>query len=403
MTFPECDGQLVFNVATPPGRGAVGTIVVHGSRALQTVDMLFRPVGSTALRDMPLNRVVYGHWIADDLPGEDLVVCPKASTHVEIHCHGGNCAESLVGDTLVAAGAVAVDALEILNRLTGSRYQAELLLACSQAPTPRAARYLLAQLRNHFEFWSQLQQHLNGKTWQTATQTIDRVRAWSQFGRHLTEPWSVVFCGPPNVGKSSLINCLLGFQRAIVHHQAGTTRDTVSETTAVDGWPVRLSDTAGVRETSDPLERLGIDGTRKSIAHADLLILVVDANQTDTPLLQSLRNQLRPDLVVANKADLGRPAQKVGDLLLSAWTGKGVDQLVATIARRLVPTLPSIDQILPVTASQETLLGSIRQWIAEGDQQQANSATAAVCRSLPAFNDPSIPPGPTRRWFGEDL
>ena len=105
---------------------------------------------------------------------------------------------------------------------------------------------------------------------------------WTDFGCHLSEPWQVVILGRPNVGKSSLLNALAGFQRAIVFDEPGTTRDVVSTEIAIDGWPVRLLDTAGIRQGETELERAGIALAREQARSADLRLLVVDASQ---PLL----------------------------------------------------------------------------------------------------------------------
>jgi tRNA modification GTPase len=327
-------------------------------------------------------KVVYGHWLLNGLPGEDLIVCPKQQNCLEIHCHGGKSATSLISQSLVAAGAVAVNELEILSRMTGSEYRAEMISAASRALTRHTARYLLAQPRNHLEFWSGLQNQLNAQEWRSATGLVDQSQAWHEFGRHLTEPWSVVFCGPPNVGKSSLINRLLGFQRAIVHHEAGTTRDTVSETTAIQGWPVRLCDTAGMRETTDQIERKGIQETRKTIAGADLLILVVDANEADIPTMRSMVDQFDPALIVANKSDLRRITYDGVDLHVSALTGMGLDDLSSAIAHQLVPEIPHFSEMIPITAKQLATLNRVRQLIGEGQREHAESLTAAICQSL---------------------
>ena len=98
------------------------------------------------------------------------------------------------------------------------------------------------------------------------------------LGLHLTTPWRVVLAGAPNVGKSSLMNAIAGYQRAIVSPTPGTTRDVVTVTTAIDGWPVQLADTAGLRETQDELESAGVALADAAIGEADLVIVVSDAS-----------------------------------------------------------------------------------------------------------------------------
>ena len=111
-----------------------------------------------------------------------------------------------------------------------------------------------------------------------ARRQIDDLLAHAATGLHLVRPWQVVVAGRPNVGKSSLINAIAGYQRAIVHSLPGTTRDIVSVQTALDGWPVEISDTAGLRRGSDPIEQAGIELAIDKIAAADLVVLVFDAS-----------------------------------------------------------------------------------------------------------------------------
>ena len=106
---------------------------------------------------------------------------------------------------------------------------------------------------------------------------------FGDLGLHLTTPWRVVLTGPPNVGKSSLINALVGRERAIGSAQPGTTRDVVTAVTAVGGWPIELADTAGVRQVVDPLEREGVNRAKRSREHADLVVMVADATQNAPP------------------------------------------------------------------------------------------------------------------------
>ncbi|MCA9225633.1 MAG: 50S ribosome-binding GTPase, partial [Planctomycetales bacterium] len=192
------------------------------------------------------------------------------------------------------------------------------------------------------------------------------------IGRHLTSPWKVVLAGFPNVGKSLLMNRLLGYERSIVFDQAGTTRDVLSGRTAFDGWPVELLDTAGLRISDDSIELAGVERARRQLMAADLIVLVADARD---PMTEArLRDELgleplslrQPFLFVANKSDLlaGTPPvpNSVADdvLLVSALTGEGVSQLMAAIVRRLVPVQLAAGDALPFTPAQGHQLA---EWI----------------------------------------
>ena len=122
----------------------------------------------------------------------------------------------------------------------------------------------------------QIESSLQAGAKDAARQQIEALLAHAATGLHLIRPWQVVVAGQPNVGKSSLINAIAGYQRAIVHSTPGTTRDIVSVQTAMDGWPVEISDTAGLRETGEKIEQAGIDLARQKILAADLIVLVFD-------------------------------------------------------------------------------------------------------------------------------
>ncbi len=159
-------------------------------------------------------------------------------------------------------------------------------------------------------------------------------------GKLVFQGFTLAIAGRPNVGKSSLFNRLLEQDRAIVTEIPGTTRDLVSETTAFEGLPVRLVDTAGIRESSDLVESLGIERSHSAVADADLTLLVFDISAApdveDLALIEKLRGQ-RP-LLVGNKADLGaHPDAISGLLLVSAATGEGIAELRRAILDRLAP------------------------------------------------------------------
>ena len=160
------------------------------------------------------------------------------------------------------------------------------------------------------------------------------------YGNLVRTGFSLAIAGRPNSGKSSLFNCLLKQDRAIVTDIPGTTRDLVSETAEFDGIPVKLIDTAGIRETNETIEKLGIEKSFQAIADADLTIVVVDGaaartEEDDLPITRA-RAQGRC-LVVANKADLGGYRKKAGELAVSALTGEGIENLKNALMASLAP------------------------------------------------------------------
>ena len=205
---------------------------------------------------------------------------------------------------------------------------------------------------------------LSAKAHKEALRRIDHLLQCATIGLHLTKPFRVVLAGAPNVGKSSLINALLGYGRSIVFNEPGTTRDVVSALTALDGWPVELSDTAGIRETSDILEAAGVERTSRQLAAADLIVWVTDASAGTSPALPAVT--ATPALIVRNKIDLlPSPPGDSQTLCVSATTGTGMEALKASIVSRLVCNPPAPGEPIPFTASQIAMLQRWREQAVE--------------------------------------
>jgi tRNA modification GTPase len=185
----------------------------------------------------------------------------------------------------------------------------------------------------------------------------------SRIGLHLTQPWRVVLAGRPNVGKSSLLNAILGYARAIVFDEPGTTRDVLSAETAIDGWPVELSDTAGLRVTRDEIEQEGVLRARRTAESADLLVLVFDASQPWSSSDAQLVTEFPQALVVHNKCDLPvvDEQQRHTGLRVSALTGTNVSVLIEEIGRRLVPVIPPAGAGVPFTQRQVDEIAAMQQ------------------------------------------
>jgi len=228
-------------------------------------------------------------------------------------------------------------------------------VALAAARTERTAAILLDQYHGALRRGIQAIQHsLQAGDAAAAAAQLRRLLARAEIGRHLVRPWRVILAGSPNVGKSSLINALVGYQRAIVHPAAGTTRDTVSATTAIDGWPLELADTAGLREAGHSLEAAAVELTRRQLASADLLLLIFDSSQPWSEADQSLIASWPDALVIHNKCDLPTylsPPRPEG-LATSALLGHGVGVLIRAVADRVVPDPPAPGAAVPFTDEQ---------------------------------------------------
>lgn len=358
-----------YTVLTPTGKAAIATVRVDAPDLFARLAPVFSPAARWVQSGAEEGRVAYGSWChsATAVP-EDVVVHSLGSHRAEIHCHGGIAAVHAICRTLNELGFAPVAEGDLPELLGMSEWQTEVARALAMAPTRRTAQILLSQ-------WHRCDTQL--ETWQQQLATnpdaaraeIQRALSWQRFGGHLWQPWSVVLAGLPNAGKSSLINALAGYRRALVHATPGTTRDVVSLWAALEGWPVEIRDTAGIRESRDAIESEGIERARASIATADLFVWVVDASE---PL--SLEDNARPepdlpppDLIVENKIDLlssgdrramsGLPS--IPMVRTSAVEGTGIEELGKTIAHLLVPELPPSDLLFPINARTREILANL--------------------------------------------
>lgn len=354
---PDCRCRVC--VLTPPGRAAVASIFVEGAEAESAVDRFFQPASGRPLSDAPLRRPVYGQWTGGEgnnnpSPGEGVVVCRISPQQVEIHCHGGKAAVAAVVETLVAHGCREVDWREWAKSAEEDALAAEARIALAEARTRRAAGILLDQYRGALRrVVEAVIVDLEAERREQARHRLDDLLRHAKLGLHLTRPWRIVLAGRPNVGKSSLINALVGYRRAIVHDTPGVTRDVLTAPAALDGWPVELTDTAGVRESDDALEAAGVAKTRQELQTADVVALVFDATRPWSPDDEALRAAAPGAILVHNKCDLARDGRgRPGGLATSAVTGAGIQELTQAMVARLAPHSPLPGAAVPFTRRQ---------------------------------------------------
>jgi tRNA modification GTPase len=294
--------------------------------------------------------------------GEEVVLSRISDSAVELHCHGGLAAGARVDEILTAGGCRRISWQDWVRRQEVDPFAAAARLALAEARTARTAAILLDQyhgaLRRAVE---QIKASLHTGAKETARQHIETLLAHAATGLHLVRPWQVVVAGQPNVGKSSLINALVGYQRSIVHSSPGTTRDIIGVETAVDGWPVEISDTAGIRQSREPIERTGIELARRKMSSADLVVLVFDRSQPWSEADQALLEAYRAALRLHNKSDLpSAPGERPPGIELSAMHATGIEALCREIAARLVPHPPQPGAAVPFEAEQ---VDSIRRYL----------------------------------------
>jgi tRNA modification GTPase len=370
---------------TPPGRGAVATIGVRGTRALAAVAQCFQPASGQPLADVPPGRVVFGRFQLLHGPPEELVVGLNSSEEVEVHCHGGSAAAEAILSALVAAGCEVETWRERATADECDPIAAAALVALADARTERTAAILLDQYHGALRRELDEIRELIACDSRQALERLQALLAKSGLGRHLTRPWRVVLTGAPNVGKSSLINALLGYQRAIVAGQPGTTRDVLTATTALGGWPVELADTAGLRTGGDAIEVEGVARARRQIAEADLVIDVRDSTAgvgSRESGVGDRQAQSQTTLVVFNKCDLLMPAPGSSILAISAKTGQGIDALMQAIVQQLVPSPPPRGAAVPFTESQIAALEQAQAHLIRGNQRAAHEAIESLAARI---------------------
>ncbi len=366
-------GDTIAAIATPPGRGAIAIVRCSGPAARRIAATVFRSKAALLHRVATYGTVVdaagrtldRGLAIAMDGPrtvtGEDLV---------EIQIHGSPITARETLAALIAAGARLAEPGEFTRRgylngkldLSAAEAVADLINAESRAAAAAAAanldgglrriieairgdlRALLEELAAAIDFPDEVAPLQAGSVRPRLAQLEARLAELArdgERGRVIREGVALAIVGPPNAGKSSLLNALVGEDRAIVSPIAGTTRDTIEESFAIDGVLIRAIDTAGLRGTADPLERIGIGRTRQALERATLVLVVIDAARPLDPdahdVLQLTRDRRR--IVFFNKQDLGltgyheRGKAEADALVGSAFDPAALEAIRAEIAR----------------------------------------------------------------------
>ena len=342
----DAGATTAWTFATAEGSAGIAVIFLAGPRAFEILSSVFRPAGKKH-SGFEGGRLLYGHITEDETVLDEVIVAPFPEGNalfrgpfVEINCHGGVVCSREVGTLLDRLGACGVDRhafSEAFSRLAGHEEHA--LERMIQAGTGRAVAVAQEALGGAGrERLDRIRAAACEETPAGRCRALELIRCTLAAARRadaLLRPRRLAVVGPPNVGKSSLINALLGRERLLVDPLPGTTRDTVEVSLALSGWPVTVVDTAGVRETDDEVEDLGVRRSLREAGEADVVLLVLDARASDGALPARLKGMVRSPVVVAlNKIDLvvdeaDRRDAGEGAFPTCAITGQGLTELGA--------------------------------------------------------------------------
>ncbi|MBF2306700.1 MULTISPECIES: tRNA uridine-5-carboxymethylaminomethyl(34) synthesis GTPase MnmE [Staphylococcus] len=370
------DFDTITSISTPMGEGAIGIVRLSGPEAVEIGDKLYK--GKKKLKDVPSHTINYGHIIdpeTDEVVEEVMISvlrAPKTFTRediIEINCHGGILTINRILELTMTHGARMAEPGEYTKRafLNGriDLSQAEAVMDFIRSKTDRASKVAMNQIEGRLsdlikrqrqsilEILAQVEVNIDYPEYDDVEDAttefllaqskkikneIDQLLETGTQGKIMREGLSTVIVGKPNVGKSSMLNNLIQDNKAIVTEVAGTTRDVLEEYVNVRGVPLRLVDTAGIRDTEDIVEKIGVERSRKALSEADLILFVLNNNEPlteeDRTLYEVIKNE--DAIVIVNKTDLERRLDieevktMIGDTPLiqtSMLKQEGIDEL----------------------------------------------------------------------------
>ncbi|MCI2869813.1 tRNA uridine-5-carboxymethylaminomethyl(34) synthesis GTPase MnmE [Staphylococcus hominis] len=370
------DFDTITSISTPMGEGAIGIVRLSGPEAVEIGDKLYK--GKKKLKDVPSHTINYGHIIDPETHEvvEEVMIsvlrAPKTFTRediIEINCHGGILTINRILELTMTHGARMAEPGEYTKRafLNGriDLSQAEAVMDFIRSKTDRASKVAMNQIEGRLsdlikqqrqsilEILAQVEVNIDYPEYDDVEDAttefllaqskkikneIDQLLETGTQGKIMREGLSTVIVGKPNVGKSSMLNNLIQDNKAIVTEVAGTTRDVLEEYVNVRGVPLRLVDTAGIRDTEDIVEKIGVERSRKALSEADLILFVLNNNEPlteeDRTLYEVIKNE--DAIVIVNKTDLERQLDieevktMIGDTPLiqtSMLKQEGIDEL----------------------------------------------------------------------------
>ena len=409
--------DTITAIATPHGTGGISVIRVSGTDSIDICDKVFKAKSKKTLSSAKSHTIHYGNIVVDDKVIDEVLVsvmrAPNTFTRedtVEINCHGGLVVTEKVLIAVINAGANLASPGEFTKRafLNGriDLSQAEAVIDIINSPSSLALSVAANQLGGTLshdindlrdkvlEILSQInvtidypEEDIDDVEKEALLNDLESVKSkiselleTSHRGKLIRDGINTVICGKPNVGKSSILNLLARDSRAIVTDIAGTTRDVIEERITIGNVVLNVYDTAGIRDTSDTIESLGIDKSKECIKKAELVFFVADSVSGITDEDKEIFNSLdkKNVIVILNKSDIGKISDNkmflgYNVVKLSAKTGEGLDDLTTLIE--------NIFNLGKIAAGDSNAITNIRH------KEALNSAFNSICASISALND----------------
>lgn len=416
--------DTIAAIATAPGEGGIGIVRISGEKSLQVAESIFKSMSGKKIEDYKTRTLIYGHIVDNDNIIDEVLVAymkgPNSYTAedvIEINCHGGFISVKKILELILSKDVRLADAGEFTKRafLNGriDLSQAEAIIDVIKAKTDVAHEVAQSQLEGSLsnkikqlrEKVTEVLAHLEVAidfseedieeiTYQTLGEKAEELKAeiknlydTAESGKILRDGLKTVIVGKPNVGKSSLLNSILGENRAIVTDIPGTTRDVIEEFVNIKGIPLKIVDTAGIRETEDIVEKIGVEKSKESFTSADLVIMVLDSSRKldkeDIEILEKI--QSKKTIVLLNKTDLepqieedklNQYVDSSSIIKISALQNEGIEQLQDKIESMVYKGSVKSSSNLMITNSRhkDALLKSY---------ESINDAIVAINQNLP--------------------
>ncbi len=342
------EGITIAAISTPYGKGGVALVRVTGPDALRIASQVFAPKSNTSIQDIPSNKAVYGNFYDNDGVFDDGIVtlfrAPNSYTGqdtAELSCHGGVLVTKKLLQAVISAGAeyaapgeftkrafingkLTLSQAEAIGGIIDAKTETHLAVSILQvkgALTDKIVKisdslsYLAASVYAFIDYPDEDLRDVSTEEMRGILQNIlsdiDKLLGTHRYGQAISEGINTAIVGKPNTGKSSVLNALIGYDRAIVTDIEGTTRDIITEQVRLGDLLLNLSDTAGIRESDDPIESIGITKSIQSIADAGLVLAVFDGSakldERDQEILSQITesNKQNQTICLLNKSDLG--------------------------------------------------------------------------------------------------